>query len=70
MQWHPSQKIVKDGKDAVVATFELGNTVEFKRWVLGFGGHAMVISPSDLVAEVRRELQVALGKYGMGEADG
>lgn len=70
MQWHPSQKIVKDGKDAVVATFELGNTVEFKRWLLGFGGYARVISPSDLVAEVRRELQVALGKYGMGEADG
>lgn len=70
MQWHPSQKIVEDGKDTVVAMFELGNTVEFKRWVLGFGGYATVISPSDLVAEVRRELQVALGKYGMGEADG
>lgn len=50
MQWHPSQKIVKDDGDRVIATFELGNTVEFKRWVLGFGGHATVVSPTDLVA--------------------
>lgn len=70
MQWHPSQKIVKDDGDRVIATFELGNTVEFKRWVLGFGGHATVVSPTDLVAEVRAELQRALGKYRAGKANG
>lgn len=70
MQWHPSQKIVKDDGDRVIATFELGNTVEFKRWVLGFGGHATVVSPTELVAEVRAELQHALGKYRAGKANG
>jgi len=70
MQWHPSQKIVKDDGDRVIATFELGNTVEFKRWVLGFGGHATVVSPTDLVAEVRAELQRALSKYRAGKANG
>jgi proteasome accessory factor B len=66
MQWHPSQKITNDGKDAVVATFELGNTVEFKRWVLGFGCHATVLAPKELAEEVRHELKQAHGNYGGG----
>lgn len=66
MQWHSTQKIVKDGKDTVVATFELGNTVEFKRWVLGFGCHATVLAPKELAEEVRHELKQAHGNYGGG----
>ncbi len=55
MQWHPSQKIIKDSKEKVVATFDLGNTVEFKRWVLGFGRYAHVLSPKSLARAVREE---------------
>ena len=66
MQWHPSQKITSDGKDAVIATFELGNTVEFKRWVLGFGCHATVLAPKELAEEVRHELKQAHENYGGG----
>ena len=57
MQWHPSQKIIKDGGEKVVATFELGNTVEFKRWLLGFGRHARIVSPKALVEDLREEIQ-------------
>jgi len=57
MQWHPSQKITKDAGDKVVATFELGSTVEFKRWVLGFGRHARIVSPKALVEDLRGEIQ-------------
>lgn len=63
MRWHPSQKVVQDSKGAVVATFELGNTVEFKRWVLGFGSCAVVLSPKELVADLREELKQAHAKY-------
>lgn len=63
MQWHPSQKIVKDGKDAVVATFELGNTVEFKRWLLGFGPAARALGPASLVEEIARDLEQASVHY-------
>jgi predicted DNA-binding transcriptional regulator YafY len=63
MQWHPSQKIIKDGKDAVVVTFDLGNTVEFKRWVLGFGRCARVLSPKELAADLRNELKQAYSRY-------
>jgi len=55
MQWHGSQKLVKDARDRVVATFELGSTVEFKRWILGFGHHAKVTSPKALADEIREE---------------
>jgi predicted DNA-binding transcriptional regulator YafY len=63
MQWHPSQKITKDAGDKVVAMFELGNTVEFKRWVLGFGGHARVLAPKRLVDDILQELRRAVKSY-------
>ena len=63
MQWHPSQKIVKDGKDKVVATFELGNTVEFKRWLLGFGPAATVIKPESFAKEIAQTLEQSVGNY-------
>jgi proteasome accessory factor B len=56
MQWHPSQQITKDSGDKVVATFELGNTVEFKRWVLGFGRYAKVVRPKSLAEGLRDEI--------------
>jgi len=55
MQWHPSQKITNDSDDKVIATFELGNTIEFKRWVLGFGRYAKVVRPKSLAEEIRQE---------------
>jgi len=67
MQWHPSQKIVKDGGERVVATFELGNTVEFKRWVLGFGPNALVLSPAKLVREIAKDISGASSKYSAAQ---
>jgi len=55
MQWHPSQKITKDAGGKVVATFELGNTVEFKRWMLGFGRYAKLTRPKALAEDIREE---------------
>ncbi|HHH76603.1 MAG TPA: WYL domain-containing protein, partial [Phycisphaerae bacterium] len=79
IQWHPSQKILKDngkgqaeGKGKgdscgqgpkVVATFNLGSTVEFKRWLLGFGKHARIVSPKSLANDLRDEIKSALAKY-------
>jgi len=66
MRWHPSQKIIRDRKGKVVATFELGSTVEFKRWVLGFGQNAVVLAPKGLAAEMVGELKGSLEKYKRG----
>ncbi|OPX23256.1 MAG: hypothetical protein B1H04_03895 [Planctomycetales bacterium 4484_123] len=61
--WHPSQKIIQDTKRGLVATFELSDTTEFKRWLLGYGRHAVVLSPRKLVREIREELKAALAEY-------
>ena len=63
MQWRPSQRIVKNDGKTVVATFELDNVIEFKRWALGFAEYARIISPNELVSDVQRSLQKALEKY-------
>lgn len=63
MVWHPSQEIVSEDSDTAVATFELGNTVEFKRWLLGFGRYARILSPKDLADNLREEFREALARY-------
>ena len=64
-QWHTSQKTVKDKDGAITATFELSDTTEFKRWLLGFGRHAVVISPKALADELKAEFREACGSYGI-----
>ncbi|MEI7836063.1 MAG: transcriptional regulator [Planctomycetota bacterium] len=62
-QWHHSQKIVDDTDDGLVAEFELTSTVEFKRWILGYGPHAKVLKPKKLAEEVAGDLAAAAGNY-------
>ncbi|MCE5327919.1 MAG: WYL domain-containing protein [Planctomycetaceae bacterium] len=62
-RWHPSQKITQDHGKVVVALFELSNTVEFVRWMLGFGKNALVLSPKVLAREVAAELRDSSLQY-------
>ena len=62
-RWHQSQKIVSDTKKGLTAEFELSNTVEFKRWVLGFGRHAVVVKPRKLAKDIAEELTAARISY-------
>ncbi|MCE5280363.1 MAG: transcriptional regulator [Planctomycetaceae bacterium] len=62
-QWHPSQRITKDDGQNVVATFELSNTVEFVRWVLGFGEHATMLSPKALAGQIATTLERTIRSY-------
>ena len=62
-RWHQSQTIVKDGNGTVVAEFALSSTVEFKRWLLGFGRYAMVLKPKKLAREIAAELAEAVKLY-------
>ncbi|MGC9455546.1 MAG: helix-turn-helix transcriptional regulator [Phycisphaerae bacterium] len=63
MQWHPSQRIVKDNGKTVEAVFELSGTVEFKRSIMGFGRYAKVLSPKSLAEDIRREHMAAGRQY-------
>lgn len=60
IQWHPSQRIVEDRDGKITAHFEITSTHEFKRWILGYGRFAQVLSPASLVDEVRVEVQAML----------
>ncbi len=74
-EWHQSQRLQwltesemlfeaqPDTPAALIATFRLSNLVEFKRWVLSFGGSAEVLRPDTLRAEIRDELLAAAGQY-------
>ena len=61
--WHPSQTIIKDTEDELVAQFELTDTNEFKRWVLGYGRLAKVLQPKSLASEIKDELKSNLKLY-------
>ena len=74
--WHASQQVqwltgeetlfepAGTEQEALLATFRLANTVEFKRWLKGFGDQAEVIRPEWLRRELHDELSAAARVYG------
>lgn len=61
--WHPSQKL-RAGRDGrLVATYRLGGTVEFVRWIMGFGPQAHVVAPASLRQHLRDTLRAAADRY-------
>lgn len=74
-EWHESQRLqwLANGEtlfeaqpeepEALIATFRLSNVVEFKRWILSFGGSAEVIRPESLRHEICSELMRASERY-------
>lgn len=55
--WHPSQTLKDEPDGSVVATFNVAVTSEIKRWVLGFGSFAEVLSPQSLKEEIKGEIE-------------
>jgi predicted DNA-binding transcriptional regulator YafY len=68
-KWHPSQKILKDctrrGQDCLEAEYELSDTTEFRRWLLGFGRFAVVLKPKKLADEMKAEFRASCQSYGI-----
>ena len=62
-KYHPSQKIIRRGKDSVTVEFELANTTEFMSWILHFGRHAIVLKPKKLADKIAAELDAARDSY-------
>ncbi|HOB75493.1 MAG TPA: transcriptional regulator [Phycisphaerae bacterium] len=62
-QWHPSQRFERTDSGWVRISLRLRNTLEFKRWVLGFGHQARVIHPPALRKEIAEALSAALALY-------
>lgn len=72
--WHESQQVswqggeemlfeTEPGGESLIATFRLSGTIEFKKWIKGFGEQAEVLKPASLRAEIREELLAAAKRY-------
>jgi proteasome accessory factor B len=59
-RWHPSQQLreLKDG--GVELRLKLSSLGEIQRWVLGWGGSAVVVEPPELVSAVRNAADVMI----------
>lgn len=55
--WHPSQKIAQESDGSIVLTIRVADLQEVKRWLIGFGAHALVLAPDELRDEITREFQ-------------
>jgi proteasome accessory factor B len=62
-KWHPSQKVDKHADGSVTATWQLGDTTEFKSWVLSFGATAEVLTPKSLRDEIRQAAEATSRLY-------
>src|SRR5260221_27281 len=56
-RWHPSQELRELAKGGVELRLRLSSLGEIERWILGWGGSALVLRPPELAASVRRAAQ-------------
>jgi predicted DNA-binding transcriptional regulator YafY len=63
IEWHESQEIVADDGQTLTAEWRLGSTIEFKRWLLGYGRHAKVLQPKAFAQEVAEEFAAGTELY-------
>jgi len=67
LEWLPTEDVLFDVEDGnaegVVATFQLSDVAEFKRWLKGFGDHCEVVRPEWLRHQMRDELAAAMKLY-------
>lgn len=61
--WHESQVLSKQKDGSLVARFDLNSTQEIKRWIMGFGQHAVVLEPEELRGEVLEEIHALRDLY-------
>ena len=71
--WHRSQTFRDRPGGRLELTLEVADTIEIRRWVLGFGGDAEVLEPASLRDAIRREaerLTAVLASAAVAARDG
>lgn len=56
-RWHPSQELRELRDGGVELRLKLSSLGEIQRWILGWGGSAVVVAPPELVASVTKAAQ-------------
>lgn len=61
--WHSSQRFIEQDDGSVILEMDLVGLSSVIRWILGFGRHAEVLSPSELRQAVLEELNMTASQY-------
>ncbi len=60
--WHPSQQIETERDGSIILTLNVADLGEVKRWLIGFGAEASVLTPGTLRMEVAKECRYLAGR--------
>jgi predicted DNA-binding transcriptional regulator YafY len=63
-QLHSTQQIEEHADGSLTLRFQSGALDEVRRWVMGYGNHAEVLTPESLRAEVTAEAAAMVRRYG------
>ncbi len=56
-KWHPTQQLSELPGGGVGLFMRVAGTFEVSRWILSFGAHAQAVEPTELVREIRAEVE-------------
>ena len=59
-KWHDSQQLIELKDGGVELRLKLSSLAEMERWVLGWGGNAVVVKPAELAAMVKKSAEKIL----------
>ena len=63
-RWHASQDLKELPDGGVELSLKLSSLIEILRWVLGWGGQAVVLEPPELIEMVKRSVAEVAANYG------
>jgi len=62
-EWHHGQSLDLQADGSLLLTFTTNHLFEVKKWVLSWGGGVRVLTPPELVSDLKEELRKALQAY-------
>jgi predicted DNA-binding transcriptional regulator YafY len=66
-RWHASQQIRELPEGGLELRLKLSSLGEVERWLLGWGSHAVVLSPPQLIASMRHSAEAILKNHQAGK---
>jgi predicted DNA-binding transcriptional regulator YafY len=61
--WHPSREVRQLDDGGVEITLRVADTVEVRRWILGYGAQAEVVEPASLREALRAEAEAMVRRF-------